>query len=193
MKVEDLKRDVSMYSRLSTKSNRFYWFISPTPVFLPGEFCGQRSLSGYSPLGHKDWVIITHSHYTVQAGFKMQLNWKKKKMTKHCHISFLISEFSSSEEQKFGKQSGRLQHGQPLGHWAPSTALLAASLRSLVPAMHGSDIESWPLVSMATVNRVLWCSRMQTTSPGLEPEHPPEDKKCHRGIWTQRPSIWVSR
>ena len=26
----------------------------PTPVFLPGESHGQRSLVGYSPYGHKD-------------------------------------------------------------------------------------------------------------------------------------------
>ena len=26
----------------------------PTLVFLPGEFCGQRSLVGYSPWGHKE-------------------------------------------------------------------------------------------------------------------------------------------
>ena len=26
----------------------------PTPVFLPGEFHGQRSLVGYSPGGHKE-------------------------------------------------------------------------------------------------------------------------------------------
>ena len=26
----------------------------PTPVFLPGEFCGQRSLAGYSPWGRKE-------------------------------------------------------------------------------------------------------------------------------------------
>ena len=26
----------------------------PTPVFLPGEFYGQRSLEGYSPWGHKE-------------------------------------------------------------------------------------------------------------------------------------------
>ena len=25
-----------------------------TPVFLPGEFYGQRSLAGYSPCGHKE-------------------------------------------------------------------------------------------------------------------------------------------
>ena len=26
----------------------------PTPVFLPGESHGQRSLAGYSPLGHTE-------------------------------------------------------------------------------------------------------------------------------------------
>ena len=26
----------------------------PTPVFLPGKSHGQRSLTGYSPLGHKE-------------------------------------------------------------------------------------------------------------------------------------------
>ena len=38
----------------------------PTPVFLPGEFRGQRSLRGYSPLGHKD-VDRTErpTHYTA--------------------------------------------------------------------------------------------------------------------------------
>ena len=36
----------------------------PTPVFLPGEFHGQRSLAGYSPwdnkeLGTTEWLIHT--------------------------------------------------------------------------------------------------------------------------------------
>ena len=35
------------------------WFLwrrkwQPTPVFLPGESNGQRSLAGYSPWGHKN-------------------------------------------------------------------------------------------------------------------------------------------
>ena len=35
----------------------------PTPIFLPGEFHGQRSLAGYSPWGHKEldmtkkWIL----------------------------------------------------------------------------------------------------------------------------------------
>ena len=39
----------------------------PTPVFLPAEFHGQRSLAGYSPWGHKrvghDWVTNTDTHW----------------------------------------------------------------------------------------------------------------------------------
>ena len=37
----------------------------PTPVFLPGEFQGQRNLAGYSPWGHKELGTIerlTHTH-----------------------------------------------------------------------------------------------------------------------------------
>ena len=38
-----------------------------TPVFLPGEFHGQRSLARCSPRGHKEWrttewLIRTHTH-----------------------------------------------------------------------------------------------------------------------------------
>ena len=32
------------------------WLL--TPVFLPGEFHGLRSLAGYSPRGHKEWDTI---------------------------------------------------------------------------------------------------------------------------------------
>jgi len=38
----------------------------PTPVFLCGESCGQRSLEGYSPQGHKESDtterLSTHMH-----------------------------------------------------------------------------------------------------------------------------------
>ena len=35
-----------------TPGQRSKW--QPTPVFLPGKSHGQRSLAGYSPLGHKE-------------------------------------------------------------------------------------------------------------------------------------------
>ena len=37
----------------------------PTPVFLPGEFQGQRSLAGYSPRGHKELDMTEHEHLSV--------------------------------------------------------------------------------------------------------------------------------
>ena len=38
------------------KTNFIIWRRKwqPTPVFLPGEFQGQRSLVGHSPQGHKE-------------------------------------------------------------------------------------------------------------------------------------------
>ena len=32
----------------------------PTPVFLPGEAHGQRSLAGYGPWGHKESGMTSH-------------------------------------------------------------------------------------------------------------------------------------
>ena len=51
-------------------SGRFPWRRAwqPAPVFLPGEFHGQKNLAGYSPGGHRvraehDWArSSTHSH-----------------------------------------------------------------------------------------------------------------------------------
>ena len=40
----------------------------PTPVFLPGEFQGQRSLVGYSPWDHKESDTterLTHTHIHI--------------------------------------------------------------------------------------------------------------------------------
>ena len=38
----------------------------PTPEFLPGEFCAQRSLEGYSPWGHKESDMTKHAHTIPQ-------------------------------------------------------------------------------------------------------------------------------
>ena len=39
---------------------RLEWL--PTPVFLPGEAHGQRSLAGYSPWGHRESYTTDHTH-----------------------------------------------------------------------------------------------------------------------------------
>ena len=55
----------------------------PTLVFLPGEFHGQRSLAGYSPVGH-DWATNTYNtlrNYYVLRSMKKMLLIKIK-----CHV-----------------------------------------------------------------------------------------------------------
>ena len=37
----------------------------PTPIFLPGEFHGQRSLVGYSPWGHKESDMTEQLTHTL--------------------------------------------------------------------------------------------------------------------------------
>ena len=44
--------DAGSIPGLGTSPWRRKW--QPTPVFLPGESHGQRSLAGYSPQGHKE-------------------------------------------------------------------------------------------------------------------------------------------
>ena len=36
--------------------------MAPTPIFLPGKSHGQRSLTGYSPWGHKESDMTEHAH-----------------------------------------------------------------------------------------------------------------------------------
>ena len=57
-------------NNLLNKSREFMWRRKwqPTPVFLPGEFHGQRSLEGYSPWGCKEshmteWLTHTRLRY----------------------------------------------------------------------------------------------------------------------------------
>ena len=38
----------------------------PTPVFVPGEFHGQRSLAGYSPCGHNEFDITEQLTHTTK-------------------------------------------------------------------------------------------------------------------------------
>ena len=45
--------DLSLVRKLP---GRREWLL--TPILLPGEFHGQRSLTGYSPLGGKEWDLI---------------------------------------------------------------------------------------------------------------------------------------
>ena len=51
----------------------------PTPVFLPGEFHGQRSLAGCNLLGHKDldmteWLTHAYTHAHTHTHIRIILN-----------------------------------------------------------------------------------------------------------------------
>ena len=61
----------------------------PTPVFLPGEFHGQRSLVGYSSWGHKEVDTteqVTHTE-NMKRDFIKEGTQMAKKHTKTCPTS----------------------------------------------------------------------------------------------------------
>ena len=65
----------------------------PTPVFLPGESHGQRSLTGYSPSRHKesDTVEVTESALTTMRGRSSTAKNKKKSIFKRIKYIQCIS------------------------------------------------------------------------------------------------------
>ena len=60
----------------------------PTLVFLPGEFHGQRSLVGYSPWGHKEWIAewLTLS---LSLQFIVKYHFPKKQFFKRKHTCIM--------------------------------------------------------------------------------------------------------
>ena len=59
----------------------------PTPVFLPGEFHGQRSLAGYGPQGAKSQTQLSdkHTHTVV----KIMLSEKSEQKVIYWMILFI--------------------------------------------------------------------------------------------------------
>ena len=66
----------------------------PSPVFLPGESHGQRSLAGYSPQGHKSWTRLsnwtTTTAYTPKIGFPWRLGRVSHASWYLCGILWLL-------------------------------------------------------------------------------------------------------
>ena len=61
----------------------------PSPVFLPGESHGQRSVAGYSPWGHKEsdttkWLSLFTSHVHKAASFGI------RPITTHSHLLIIM-------------------------------------------------------------------------------------------------------
>ena len=62
-----------------------------TPVFLPGEFHGQRSLAGYSPWVAKTWTQLSHEHLctlVLKQIYKNNLFFLVIKLTKNLKLTF---------------------------------------------------------------------------------------------------------
>ena len=64
----------------------------PTPVFLPGESHGQRSLAGYSPWGRKKSDTTERVHFT----------------SLHCHITCLLRNLYAGQEATFRTGHGTM-------------------------------------------------------------------------------------
>ena len=86
----------------------------PTPVFVPGEFHGQRSLAGYSPRGRKELdatntFVFTRGHrwYSPATQLTSSCLWKRKIiLNSHPCISVHVLRPGSNMKEKaqnFGK------------------------------------------------------------------------------------------
>ena len=99
----------------------------PTPVFLPGRSQGQRSLTGYSPWGRKEWDtsehtharthIHTHTHTHLQIAFHMPGSRLRNKtfLTPVLHLREQTwrNRVTCSESQIQESSDQRLTHRQP--------------------------------------------------------------------------------
>ena len=74
-----------------------------TPAFLPGEFHGQRSLVGYSPLSHKEWDTterLTLSLYNLEHARLFKDNTSQELMSLQAHFSYLMKRYRSLNHVK---------------------------------------------------------------------------------------------
>ena len=63
----------------------------PTPVFLPGEFHGQRGLANSNPWGCKrvrhDWACVhTYTHTHTHTGLTLITNWMPTALSLECKM-----------------------------------------------------------------------------------------------------------
>ena len=75
--AQRVKNLPAMWKTLDQEGSLVKGMTTPTLVFLPGEYHGQRSLVGYSPWGHRirhDWVTNT---FTLFLDIKLNVFSKK--------------------------------------------------------------------------------------------------------------------
>ena len=89
----------------------------PTPVFLPGESHGQRSLAGYSPWGCKE--SDTTGHTSICICFKRR-NWLQRYGRTGKHQGNLVVVIAESSSFTWGHKGRRLEFRRVLFRSAPS-------------------------------------------------------------------------
>ena len=96
----------------------------PTPVFLPGESQGQRSLVGYGPWGHKATKVTSHAHVPGQIQ-------ELKATSAASHKGFGIPDFIHTHVHTHTCSSHGCPDSTPLGTppssgWSPHNPLQAS-------------------------------------------------------------------
>ena len=61
--------------------------MQPTPIFLPGESHGQRSLVGYSPWGHRESDTTERAHT-----WQVEINWRKQPGGRKQNLGRVVAE-----------------------------------------------------------------------------------------------------
>ena len=70
--------------------------MEPTPVLLPGEPLGQRSLVGYSPWGRRvGHNSHTHTHTHTHTPVLLDEGWLGSAVTSHLLVPSAMAQFSS--------------------------------------------------------------------------------------------------
>ena len=93
----------------------------PTPVFLPGESHGQRSLEGYSPVGRKESDMTEHIHTNdhlhllgpvrilwflmVRNFFNEEQKWRGEEGESKYHVKYISSYFKTKMFSDFTSES----------------------------------------------------------------------------------------
>ena len=124
----------------------------PTPVFLPGEFHGQRKLAGCSPWIHRSWRQLSmHAHTMI---------WKDKTeqdfvglLGLSVSISGLQSPWSSLSSKSSVQLLSRVQH-----FVTPCTAARQASLSFTI---------SWSLLKLLSIESAMPFNHLVLCGPHL--------------------------
>ena len=105
------------------------WEWQPTPVFLPGEFHGQRSLAGYSPWGHKESDTtegLTHTHTHTHTPAAAAPRFPRSLCSRSAFVRSPAERFSSGV--LCGMPAGAVARTRS-GLWAPSSSWTYTAVR----------------------------------------------------------------